>query len=57
MFYEEYLKEVDEKVGGLLPNEDTEIVIYMYESNWSVKECSDHIKSVRTYSKKLNREN
>lgn len=53
--YEDYLQIVDDQLGGLFPNEDTEIIVYMYESDWTVKECIDHIKSIRDFNKKLDR--
>ena len=48
--YEDYLKEVNSKIE-LLPNEESEIVSFLYQDNWSVKDCCNHIDSVRRFNK------
>ena len=57
MDYDGYVKEVDRKIGGLVNNEETEIVVYLFNDGWSVKDCVNHIRSVRDFNKKLNKEN
>ena len=53
MTYEEYVKAVDERIGGLLPNEESEIVAFLYEDNWSVNACFNHCDSVRRFNKTI----
>jgi len=52
MTYDEYVQAVDEQVNLVL-NETSEIVVYLYQDNWTVKECVDHVKSVRSFNKKI----
>jgi hypothetical protein len=53
MTYDEYVSTVDERVN-LRENEASEIVVFLYQDSWSVKECCDHIKSVRSFNEKIN---
>jgi len=51
MSYSYYEKLVDNKVC-LDESEKTEIVQFMYNSGWSVKDTINHIDSVRRFNKK-----
>jgi hypothetical protein len=52
MTYSYYESEVNKKVQ-LTENEKTEIVQFLYDGGWSIKDCVNHIDSVRRFNKTL----
>ena len=55
MSYSTYEKLVDSKTN-LTESEKTEIVQFMYQSGWSVKDTINHVDSVRRFNKTLKKE-
>lgn len=53
--YKDYEKLVDDKVS-LIENEKTEIVQFMYNDGWFIKDTINHIDSVRRFNKTLKEE-
>jgi len=48
-----FFDEVNSKIVFMTKNEVDNIVIPMYQDNWSVRDTVNHILSVRDFNKKL----
>jgi len=53
--YSYYEKIIDDKIS-LTESEKTEIVQFMYNSGWSIKDTINHVDSVRRFNKKQKEE-
>ena len=49
---DKFVEEIKLKLHDLTQEEFDGIVCFMYDSNWSVKDTVNHIKSVRNFNKK-----
>lgn len=49
--YEYYKKLVKERID-FTDQEESEIIKFMYDDNWEVKDTINHIKSIRSFNKR-----